>query len=280
MLDSVVEPTGPGAFSQESVAAIPRVLRTLCAKDCTDITPDPVADIAALVQRIRTRGFLYGDLVSAKGRAHRARIGSVRLLDLLFAGDFDPTLRAHVPAAVRSALTGDPAPLLRLALRADRGSGPVPSEYLSDALYAATVCEEGPLPWDRTTPPAARLASAEAALRAIPAAALTPFDRTTVLFASPTLQLCSRWPSTPVAPALQDGPFPAAPTLGAVGRGRPAHAARVGAAHRRADPRGDADIGARDGPFGAQRIPAVVRRAGRGRLLRRPPAAPVPAAAA
>ena len=56
VLDSVVEPTGPGAFSQESIAAIPRVLRTLCAKDCTDITPDPVADVAALVQRMRTRG--------------------------------------------------------------------------------------------------------------------------------------------------------------------------------------------------------------------------------
>jgi pimeloyl-ACP methyl ester carboxylesterase len=213
VLDSVVEPTAPGAFSEESIAAMPRVLRTLCAKDCADITPDPVADIAALVQRIRTRGFVYGDLVSAKGRTHRARIGTVRLLDLLYAGDFDPTLRAHVPAAVRSALTGDTAPLLRLALRADRGSGPVPSEYLSDALYAATVCEEGPLPWDRTTPPAARLASAEAALRAIPATSLTPFDRTTVLFASPTLQLCSRWPSAPVAPVLQDGPFPAVPAL-------------------------------------------------------------------
>jgi pimeloyl-ACP methyl ester carboxylesterase len=213
VLDSVVEPTGPGAFAEESLAAIPRVLRTLCIKGCEDITPDPVADVAALVQRVRTQGFVYGPLVSAKGRRQRARIGSVRLLDLLFAGDFDPTLRAHFPGAVRSALTGDAAPLLRLALRAERGESPAPVEFLSDGLYAATVCEEGPLGWARTTPIGARLQVAEARLRALPSTALYPFDRTTALFASATVQLCSRWPSAPAEPAIQDGPFPATPTL-------------------------------------------------------------------
>ncbi len=213
VLDSVVEPTGPGAFSQESIAAIPRVLRTLCLKGCEDITRDPVADVAALVQRMRTRGFVYGPLVSAQGRRHRARIGSVRLLDLLFAGDFDPNVRAHFPGAVRSALAGDAAPLLRLALRAERGARPAPVEFLSDALYAATTCEEGPLGWERSTPVAARVAAAEAALRALPTAALYPFDRTTALFSSPTVQLCARWPSAAAAPAIQDGPYPAVPTL-------------------------------------------------------------------
>jgi hypothetical protein len=131
---------------------------------------------------MRATGFVYGPLVSAKGRRHRARIGSVRLLDLLFAGDFDPTLRAYLPGAARAALTGDPAPLLRLALHADRGSGqPEPVEYFSNALYAATVCEEGPFPWARTTPAAARLPAAEAALRPFPVTALHPFDRTTAL---------------------------------------------------------------------------------------------------
>ena len=214
VLDSVVELNGPGAFSQESIAAIPRVLRNLCLKGCEDITRDPVADMAELVRRMRTTGFLYGPIVSAKGRRQRARIGSVRLLDLLYAGDFDPTLRAHLPGAVRSALTGDPAPLLRLALRAERGNRKIPAEFLSDGLYAATVCEEGPLGWDRTAAPGApRLAAAEAALRALPAAALAPFDRTTALFASPTVQLCSRWPTAPADRAVPDGPFPAVPTV-------------------------------------------------------------------
>jgi hypothetical protein len=138
----------------------------------------------------------------------------VRLFDLLFAGDFDPTLRSHFPAAVRSALRGDNSPLLRLALRAERGQIAAPPEFLSDALYAAAICEEGPLGWDRTTPPGApRIAAAEAALRALPASALAPFDRTTALFSSPSVQVCSRWPSAPSAPAIPDGPFPAAPTI-------------------------------------------------------------------
>ena len=212
VLDSIVEPTGPGAFSQESLAAVPRVLRTLCARGCEEITKDVVGDLTALLTVMRN-GLLYGPLVAADGRRKRARIGRVRLLDLLFAGDFDPTLRAELPAALRAAREGDLAPLLRLALRSERGAGPTPARYLSDALYAATVCEEGPLPWDRSTPPDARPGAAEATVRALPAESLGPFDRTTVLFSSAPFQLCSRWPTAPAPPQLPDGPFPAVPTL-------------------------------------------------------------------
>ena len=34
VLDSVVEPSGPGPFSEESFAAVPRVLRNLCLSGC------------------------------------------------------------------------------------------------------------------------------------------------------------------------------------------------------------------------------------------------------
>src|SRR6185503_7723353 len=54
---------------------------------------------------------------------------------------------------------------------------------------------------------------AEANARALPPAALGPFDRTSGLFGSAPFQLCSRWPTTPAAPQLPDGPFPAVPTL-------------------------------------------------------------------
>ena len=40
------------------------------------------------------------------------------LFSILIAGDFDPTLRAAFPGAVRAALRGDVAPLLRLRRRA------------------------------------------------------------------------------------------------------------------------------------------------------------------
>jgi pimeloyl-ACP methyl ester carboxylesterase len=212
LLDSVVEPAGPGAFSQESLAAVPRILRALCVRGCEEITKDLPADLAALLSSMRG-GLLYGPLVAADGRRKRARIGRLRLLELLFAGDFDPTLRAELPAALRAAREGDTAPLLRLALRSERGAGPTPARYLSDALYTATVCEEGPLPWDRTTPVSARAAAAEANVRGLPVTTLGPFDRTTVLFGSAPFQLCSRWPTAPTDPQLPDGPFPAVPAL-------------------------------------------------------------------
>ncbi len=212
VLDSVVEPTGPGAFSQESLAAVPRVLGTLCVRGCEQITKDLQGDLGALLSSMRA-GLLYGPLIAADGRRKRARIGRLRLLELLFAGDFDPTLRAELPAALKAAREGDRAPLLRLALRSERGAGPTPARYLSDALYTATVCEEGPLPWARTTPVNARPAAAEANARALPSTTLGPFDRTTVLFGSPPFQLCSRWPTAPADPQLPDGPFPAVPTL-------------------------------------------------------------------
>jgi pimeloyl-ACP methyl ester carboxylesterase len=212
VLDSVVEPTGPGAFGEEGLAAIPRVLRTICLRGCDGVTKDVLGDLVAVLASMRG-GLLHGPLVGVDGRRQRARIGRLRLMSLLFAGDFDGTLRAALPAALRAAREGDKAPLLRLALRSERGAGPVSAEYLSDALYVATVCEEGPLPWDRTTPMEARAAVAEANARALPPAALGPFDRTSVLFASAPFQLCSRWPTTPAAPQLPDGPFPAVPTL-------------------------------------------------------------------
>ena len=187
---------------------------------------------------------------------------------------------SRLPCAPPS--TGDPAPLLRLALRADRGCGPgsvrVPQRRaVRRHRLRGRTAAVGP----HDAPGRARWHSAEAALRAIPAAALTPFDRTTVLFASPTLQLCSRWPSAPAAPALQDGPFPAAPTLVLSGEDdlrTPLESARRIAARI---PGRDADHRC---PRWAIRcssgFPRSCGAAGRGRLLRRPAAAPVPAAAA
>jgi pimeloyl-ACP methyl ester carboxylesterase len=212
VLDSVVEPTGPGPFWEETFAAMPRVLRTLCLRGCEEVTKDVLGDLSAVLASMRG-GLLYGPLVSADGRRHRARIGRLRLFDLLLAGDFDPTLRAGLPASLTAARAGDTAPLLRLALRSRRGSSPTPAELLSDALFVATTCEEGPLPWDRTTPFEARRAVAEERVRAVPPTMLGPFDRTTALFASAPLQVCSRWPSALLDPRIPDGPFPSVPAL-------------------------------------------------------------------
>jgi len=211
LLDSVVSTDGPDPFGRDSVGAMPRVLRNLCDRRCKAFTQDPAADLAALVSRMGS-GLLRGPLVRDDGAIQPARLGRIRLMDLLFAGDFDPTLRAALPAAVRSALNGDPAPILRLARVADRvGSDPV--SYFSPGVYATTTCEEGPLPWSRSAAPAARVDEAMSLLASTPDAQLGPFDRLTAFTSSPVVQLCRLWPTAPAEPVIPNGPFPAVPAL-------------------------------------------------------------------
>jgi hypothetical protein len=202
-LDSVVAPDGPDPFYRDTLAAVPRVLRTLCGARCRPFTRDPVADLEALVGRMRSAP-LRGPLVDAGGRRRRAAATRSDLLGILLGGDFDPRLRNAFPGAVHAALRGDAAPLLRLRRQAFRvvGSAP-PVRIFSAGLYAAATCEETALPWDRGAPadPAERRRQAAAALAGVPEPELLPFDRATVLH-NDVLALCSRWPAAGPPPAL------------------------------------------------------------------------------
>ena len=215
VLDSVAPVDGPDPYYHDSTAAVPRVLDSLCGRLC-GWTADPVADLSRLVERIQARGgALPGRFVDARGRHRTGRLTSVDLFSILLAGDFDPTLRAAFPGMVTAALHGDVAPMLRLRRRAiEIDAQPPPPRVLSSAVYAATTCEEIPMPWPRSTPPdpAQRHGLAAADAAAIPDSAFAPFDRATAL-ASDTLELCESWPAAPVAPDLGSGPFPDVPVL-------------------------------------------------------------------
>jgi pimeloyl-ACP methyl ester carboxylesterase len=215
VLDSVAELDGPDAYYLDTMAAVPRVIRSLCGRLCT-WTRDPVADLHRLVGRIGARGgALRGHVVDARGKRRASRLTRVDLFTVLLAGDFDPTLRSAFPGAVDAALHGDVAPMLRLRRRAFLvDAEPPPPRELSSAVYAATTCEEVPLPWPRATPPNATQRDSLAAARAaaIPESAFEPFDRATAL-ASDTIELCESWPESPVAPDLGSGGLPDVPVL-------------------------------------------------------------------
>jgi pimeloyl-ACP methyl ester carboxylesterase len=199
VLDSTVPQDGATAYQLASFAAVPRVLRSLCARGaCRGITSDPVGDVAALVAKLR-RGALRGRVYDARGEGRLSRLSrSADLFNLLVAGDLDPVVRALFPAAVRAALRGDGAPLLRLI--ATGATGPVEDlASQSLALFAATTCEETPLPWAGPAAPVEpRAGQAQAALDAIGAQAFAPFDRAAAVGQGGTL-LCRRWPVTSVA---------------------------------------------------------------------------------
>jgi pimeloyl-ACP methyl ester carboxylesterase len=213
LLDSVVPLDGPDPFERDVFKAVPRVLGTLCAGGaCRAATPDPVGDLAALVKRLGVTP-LRGYVVGADGRRRTRHLGRLRLLRILVEGDLDPSLRAEFPADVRAALGGDAAPLLRLAHRASPpGAINVPRAVFSPALFVATVCEEGPLPWELVDPFSNRWGRTIAKAGSIPDADFFPFDRATGR-ASDTLRLCAYWPADGPARRLEVVPLPDVPAL-------------------------------------------------------------------
>jgi pimeloyl-ACP methyl ester carboxylesterase len=213
-LDSVVEAEGPQPLYLDTIQAVPRALRALCRSGCRRFTHNPVADVQALVARLARRP-LRGRVVDSRGRRRLARLTREELFIILLAGDFDPSLRAAFPGAVRAALRGDEAVLLRLKRRAFALDGkPPPPRVLSAALYAATTCEEVRFPWRRDSPPdpRERRRQARAAADAMPESAFFPFDRSTAV-ANDLVSLCEAWPAAGDQPASGSGPLPDVPVL-------------------------------------------------------------------
>ncbi|HEX4436388.1 MAG TPA: alpha/beta fold hydrolase [Solirubrobacteraceae bacterium] len=212
ILDSVVPPNGPEALNQATFAAIPRVLRGICArKACRGVTTDPVRDLSQLLRRIHRRR-LRTQAISPEGKARPVTITAPALLDVLLAGDFSGALRATLLSTVRSAALGDLEPLGRL-LEMLPGEGEAESEGIDIPLYYATSCEEQQFPWNRASTPERRVAEAVAAARALPSSQFAPFDAADAVGLS-NIPECAAWPYvSPLAPQPLDGPLPAVPTL-------------------------------------------------------------------
>ncbi len=216
VLDSVVPPNGPEPLQLPTFAAIPGVLRQLCAaRACARITREPVADLARVVHRMGG-GSIRGRWIDGHGHGHTLQVSSDELLDLLIAGDLEPVLRSEFPAAVRSAADGDGAPLARLVHdaveRGGTGEEESPSESFDTPLYFATTCEEELFPWNRSSSPAGRLAEATARIDALPRSRLAPFGPRNLLDLG-DMQTCAYWPYTTPAPVPSQAPLPDVPTL-------------------------------------------------------------------
>lgn len=216
VLDSVVPTSGRDPFEEPTFTAVGRILRQLCsASACKHITPEPVADLARLVKRMRG-GSIRGRFINDQGRSEAVPIYANDLLGVLMEGDFDPILRAEFPAAVRSAVDGDTAALVRLLARAGSSEEGEGEENLSEGfdtpLYYSTICEESVFPWNRSSSPKARLREALTALRAQPAGAFAPFTAANALALSDVVP-CASWPFASAGPEVDEAPFPNVPTL-------------------------------------------------------------------
>jgi pimeloyl-ACP methyl ester carboxylesterase len=222
VLDSVVPTSGPEPFGVSRFSAIGSALGELCSNHaCSGVTANPLGDLARVVARLRKHR-LSGSAFDGSGKRHAVSLDELDLLDILQAGDLNPALRALLPAAVHSALNGDPDPLLRLNLITEGLVPSVPirpspeseraaSEVEGNALFLATSCEETPFPWQREAAAPARVAEALGSLRTLAATAFYPFDPTTAL-ASSLVAICAHWPDASPAPAAP-GALPNVPTL-------------------------------------------------------------------
>lgn len=211
ILDSVVAGDALDPFLRDSFARLPRVLREQCARGaCRGITRDPVADVAMLVTRLGTGPPITGHAYDARGRRRAAAYRSAEeLFALLVAGDLNPYLQPALPAAIRAAVRGDPAALLRL--RRVAGGPPTKLRDLSFGLNVITGCQDARLPYALSSPLEQRPALVSAAVAALTPAELGPFDAATALRAG-YVEDCVRFP-VGAAKATSSAPLPDVPAL-------------------------------------------------------------------
>jgi hypothetical protein len=151
-------------------------------------------------------------MVGPDGRRRAATLSRQELLFVLLSSDDSPIARADYPAAVVSALRGDPAPLLRLKRRATASSGALYPRYASAAAAAAATCEEVQFPWTWNASPAERAEAAYRTESAMDLSAAFPFDPGT-LVRSETMRLCARWPTASAGAPREPGAMPDVPVL-------------------------------------------------------------------
>ncbi len=199
ILDSPVGIDAPDPFARETLSAIGPVVRRVCRIGCGRADAHPIGDLKRLVARLRRSPIRRR--VRRGRRTVTVRVTADDVLGLLVSSDLFTGFMRRIPPAVRSALGGNPKPLVRLKLGLDGSEdGESPSEF-SAAVYAATTCEESPLAWDPAADPATRRLQARDALAALPARSFAPFDPRSGRRFGP-LSLCGSWPARerPVPP--------------------------------------------------------------------------------
>src|SRR5436190_1603502 len=211
LLDSVADAQGRDPFALDDLQQMPKGLASLCSGGiCKAATSNFVGEVAKLGNRMAAHP-LKGKVAKAAGGTKTVQANGIDFLSgALLDTDLNAGLAAEVPAAVHAALGGRLRPLLRL-VELDRESSATPAEDLSMGMFMATVCDDGPFPWDPETPLAQRPAKLAAARNALPNGSTGPFGLwATELGPAAT---CLLWPPQARRPGIGSGPLPNVPVL-------------------------------------------------------------------
>jgi pimeloyl-ACP methyl ester carboxylesterase len=223
-LDSAYPTFGEDAWYSTQGLALRQALATVCRSSpwCRRAGGDPLRRFDALLGRVR-RTPIGGIAPGADGTRHRVSIDPATLVVIAYNATYVPTTYRELDAATRSALAGDPLPLLRLAAEVDfPGGGVDPPEIFSEGLDAAVSCRDYPQLFDLTAPPAVRerqLAAAVAREQRTDPRVYAPFTIAEYLASGwGSADWCTQWPVPPAAyrpapPKPPAGRYAAVPTL-------------------------------------------------------------------
>lgn len=163
-----------------------------------------------------------GTSFDGDGRRTRVRVSPESLVAVAYGATYTPAVYRELTAALRSALSGDRVPLLRLVAQAEGGgtdAGPIAA--YSEGLDAAVACHDFPQLYDMTAAPAVRLRQYAAALDRRSADRPRNYGAFTVReYARSSWQAldwCTRWPAAPAdhpaGPPRPPAGYPDTPTL-------------------------------------------------------------------
>jgi pimeloyl-ACP methyl ester carboxylesterase len=214
LLDSVLPPELPDPYAADVLRAMPNTLNAFCTDAaCRAATPNLGADVVALANAYAAKP-LVGKVLEPSGRTVSQRVDGIEVLATVLDADLNPGVAAELPATVRAARRGNAQPLLRLTRLHDKTSAQA-SEDLSAGLYAATVCHDGPFPWDPSTPIESRPPVFRSAVDALPQGTFGSFGKWAARFGN--ADFCLRWPSPAGGAPFGPGPLPDVPVLAVSG---------------------------------------------------------------
>jgi pimeloyl-ACP methyl ester carboxylesterase len=200
ILDSSYPVRGLSPWYASSGETARRALDAVCARDpgCSAAAPGSATARLGVLLAVLRRAPLRGFTRNLAGRRVRERVDVRTMTDLVQDSASDPVILRELDAAVRAALAGDPAPLLRLAEQSgEYDHGTSTPDYFSDGLYMAVSCTDYPQLFSLAASPARRRAQLASRLRRPPAGAFSPFSARewlTVSGYSQPYDVCLDWP--------------------------------------------------------------------------------------
>ncbi len=224
VLDSAYPTYGESAWYPTQSPAMRAAFTKVCQRsaECRSAGRGFLPTMRAVLAQVRKKPW-QGTAYDAEGTRTEVRVDGAALTSVAFGATYAPAFYRELTAALRSALRGDRAPLLRLVAEAVGGSSDAgPARDYSEGLDATVACHDYPQLYDMTASPGAvrerQLERAIAARGRTHPQTYGPF--TVREYADSDWQMldwCTRWPvaaaGNPAGPIRPAVGYPDVPVL-------------------------------------------------------------------